>query len=42
VWEGCDRTIDTCKKKFNNVINFGGFPGIIGTDKLTGPPAQDL
>ena len=23
---GCDHTIDTCKTKFNNVANFGGFP----------------
>lgn len=25
---GCDKTISTCKNKFNNVINFGGFPHI--------------
>lgn len=25
---GCDRTFATCKAKFNNVINFGGFPHI--------------
>lgn len=25
---GCDKTLDTCKAKFNNVINFGGFPHI--------------
>ena len=23
---GCDKTFATCKSKFNNVINFGGFP----------------
>jgi uncharacterized phage protein (TIGR02218 family) len=23
---GCDKTLGTCKDKFNNVINFGGFP----------------
>jgi uncharacterized phage protein (TIGR02218 family) len=23
---GCDKTLTTCKNKFNNVINFGGFP----------------
>lgn len=26
VTAGCDKTLDTCKAKFNNVINFGGFP----------------
>lgn len=25
---GCDKTLDTCKTKFNNVLNFGGFPHI--------------
>jgi uncharacterized phage protein (TIGR02218 family) len=25
---GCDRTIKTCQEKFNNHINFGGFPYI--------------
>lgn len=25
---GCDKTHSTCKSKFNNVINFGGFPHI--------------
>ena len=25
---GCDKTLDTCKTKFNNVNNFGGFPHI--------------
>lgn len=25
---GCDKTLNTCKTKFNNVINFGGFPHI--------------
>jgi len=25
---GCDKTLDTCKNKFNNVVNFGGFPHI--------------
>lgn len=28
VTAGCDKTLDTCKNKFNNVINFGGFPHI--------------
>ena len=25
---GCDKTFSTCKNKFNNVVNFGGFPHI--------------
>ena len=25
---GCDKTFGTCKNKFNNVVNFGGFPHI--------------
>ena len=27
---GCDRTVDTCRTKFNNVINYGGFPHVPG------------
>lgn len=23
---GCDRTLETCRNRFNNVVNFGGFP----------------
>lgn len=23
---GCDKSVDACKTKFNNVVNFGGFP----------------
>jgi hypothetical protein len=25
VFAGCDHTIATCKSKFNNVVNYGGF-----------------
>lgn len=28
VYPGCDHTIETCRSKFNNVRNFGGFPWI--------------
>lgn len=28
VQAGCDKTLETCKNKFNNVVNFGGFPHI--------------
>lgn len=31
---GCDKSFATCKAKFNNVVNFGGFPDLIGTDRL--------
>ncbi len=31
---GCDKTRETCQKKFNNVINFRGEPDVPGTDKL--------
>lgn len=32
---GCDKHLDTCKYKFNNVINFRGEPHIPTFDKLT-------
>lgn len=35
---GCDRTIGTCKDKFNNLANFGGFPDIVGTDAAYATP----
>lgn len=25
---GCDKTIDTCRDKFGNVVNYGGFPHV--------------
>ena len=28
VQAGCDKTLATCRDKFNNVVNFGGFPDI--------------
>jgi uncharacterized phage protein (TIGR02218 family) len=41
---GCDKTSATCKSKFNNLINFRGFPSVPGTDKLieTSSTAQEL
>jgi uncharacterized phage protein (TIGR02218 family) len=38
---GCDKNLTTCKNKFNNVVNFGGFPHLVGVDKqysTTGAP----
>lgn len=32
---GCDKIITTCKAKFNNVINFRGFPRMPGQDIVT-------
>lgn len=26
LFAGCDKTLQTCKEKFGNVVNFGGFP----------------
>jgi uncharacterized phage protein (TIGR02218 family) len=31
---GCNKAATTCKNKFNNVINFRGFPTIPGTDLM--------
>ena len=31
---GCDKSIETCKAKYDNVINFRGFPRIPGNDVL--------
>ena len=31
---GCDKAVDTCKTKFNNFINYGGFPHVPGTDGI--------
>jgi len=33
VTAGCDKTLPTCKAKFDNVANFRGFPHMPGTDK---------
>jgi uncharacterized phage protein (TIGR02218 family) len=34
VYAGCNKTFAMCKAKFNNVINFQGFPYIPGQDQL--------
>lgn len=33
---GCNKNKDTCKNKFNNLLNFRGFSFIPGMDKITG------
>lgn len=35
---GCDRSADTCREKFNNFINFRGFPDIPGEDWVAAYP----
>lgn len=36
VYPGCDHTLNTCKNKFNNFLNFGGFPWIPTKNPFTG------
>jgi uncharacterized phage protein (TIGR02218 family) len=31
---GCDKTLETCRDKFDNLINHGGFPHLPGEDEL--------
>jgi uncharacterized phage protein (TIGR02218 family) len=38
---GCDRRLGTCKLKFNNILNFRGFPAIPGEDWLMSVPRRD-
>lgn len=35
---GCDKTMPTCIAKFGNILNFGGFPFIPGTDRMMRTP----
>lgn len=35
---GCDKRMETCRLKFNNLINFQGFPDIPGEDWVTSVP----
>lgn len=37
-YPGCDRTVDTCVAKFNNLANFGGFPHSPGRNPFDGNP----
>lgn len=34
VHAGCDKSLATCKAKFNNVVNFQGFPHVPGTRQV--------
>ncbi len=35
---GCDKSADSCRAKFNNIINFRGFPHLPGEDWVTAYP----
>lgn len=38
VIKGCDKRLSTCKNRFNNITNFGGFPDLPGVDKMIDYP----
>ncbi len=37
---GCDKRAETCRLKFNNLLNFRGFPHIPGEDWQMSYPAE--
>ncbi|OBY25272.1 DUF2163 domain-containing protein [Leisingera sp. JC1] len=37
---GCDKRMETCRLKFNNLLNFQGFPDIPGEDWIMAVPRQ--
>lgn len=37
---GCDKTVETCRVKFDNFLNFRGFPDIPGDDWLAAVPRK--
>ena len=39
LYPGCDKSLDTCRNKFDNVDNFGGFPWIPNKDPFRSPVA---
>ncbi|MDO9638799.1 MAG: DUF2163 domain-containing protein [Pseudotabrizicola sp.] len=39
---GCDRRASTCRQKFNNFLNFRGFPHIPGEDWLRSSPDKSV
>ncbi len=40
VWAGCDGRLSTCRDRFHNVVNFGGFPHIPGEDWMMSVPVR--
>ena len=41
VTAGCDRRLATCRQKFDNVVNFRGFPHVPGNDFVLRYPHED-
>lgn len=39
ITQGCDKTLSTCRTRYNNVVNFRGEPHLPGNDLLTRFPA---
>ncbi|SFT45161.1 DUF2163 domain-containing protein [Sedimentitalea nanhaiensis] len=37
---GCDKRMETCRLKFNNILNYQGFPDIPGEDWVMATPKQ--
>jgi uncharacterized phage protein (TIGR02218 family) len=35
VTAGCDKRFETCRDRFNNIVNYRGFPHIPGNDFVT-------
>jgi uncharacterized phage protein (TIGR02218 family) len=40
VTAGCDKTLATCRDRFSNVVNFGGFPHMPGNDFALSYPTK--
>jgi uncharacterized phage protein (TIGR02218 family) len=40
IMAGCDKRVETCRLKFDNLLNFQGFPDIPGADWLIAHPRQ--
>lgn len=38
---GCDKRAENCRVKFDNLVNFQGFPDIPGEDWLMSVPRSD-
>jgi uncharacterized phage protein (TIGR02218 family) len=38
VYPGCDRVSSTCESKFNNLVNYGGFPHLPTKSPFDGDP----
>lgn len=38
IYPGCDKSIDTCRGKFNNILNFRGEPYVPGNDAVLAYP----